>query len=166
MDSGCRNHGVIYRVKREGQLPLLLAQHLGHVRIIAEAGIVTEETMQDFRPKHPAHTRYHRHEVQAREGVFGQRKPQGIFEFLKTSDQAGRHVPHADIGGDGTHTRVGKRQEPVLNGPYWITESASVMAMNSPRAMRMPILRELAFEALHHLLEALGDDRPSPTHPD
>jgi lactate dehydrogenase-like 2-hydroxyacid dehydrogenase len=28
--------------------------------------------------------------------------------------------------------------------PYWIIESASVIAMNSPRAMRMPMLRELA----------------------
>ncbi len=27
--------------------------------------------------------------------------------------------------------------------PYWITELASVIAMNSPRAMRMPILSEL-----------------------
>jgi hypothetical protein len=44
--------------------------------------------------------------------------------------------------------------------PYWIIESASVIAMNSPRAMRMPILRELALPLRRGDGKTVSDPHP------
>src|SRR5208283_1832984 len=116
MVSRDRNGRPDHRIEREAQLPALLADHSGHVGIIAEAGVETAEAMDDLRPEQPAHARYDVQEVDARPGEPAERELQGVFDLLQTREQVDRAVQCADVGGHGTDARIGERQQPVLHG--------------------------------------------------